>query len=129
MISQATVKNIGIAYFVSKQVTDWQQGSTTDGGAVTIRKLLLTGSAVVLAGDLAVDDFLLACAEQPVIFEVSSALFMVLSLASLSVWSHVSVKAVDWVCWKLLVQETMHSGSVPVGEASGPGIMFYQRSF
>ena len=34
------------------------------------RKLLFTGSTVLLAGDTNVDELLLAFAEQPVIFEV-----------------------------------------------------------
>jgi len=38
------------------------------------RKLLFKGSAVLLAGSLNVDDFLQACREQPVVFEVSRLL-------------------------------------------------------
>ena len=38
---------------------------------MSMRKLLITGSTVLLAGSMNVDDFLLACTEQPVTFEVS----------------------------------------------------------
>lgn len=37
------------------------------------RKLLFTGSTVLLAGDMNVDELLLAFAEQPVVFEVGSS--------------------------------------------------------
>ena len=37
------------------------------------RKLLFTGSTVMLAGDMNVDELLLAFAEQPVVFEVGSS--------------------------------------------------------
>ena len=50
------------------QVTAWQESSN----AMIVRKLLFAGSSVLLAGALNVDDFLLACKEQPVLFEVSS---------------------------------------------------------
>lgn len=36
------------------------------------RKLMFTGSTVLLAGDMIVDELLLAFAEQPVVFEVCS---------------------------------------------------------
>ena len=36
------------------------------------RKLIFTGSTVLLAGDMMIDELLLAFAEQPVVFEVSS---------------------------------------------------------
>ena len=75
------------------QVTEWQEGTTTDGAATVTRKMLLTGSTVLLAGDLDVDDFLLACAEQPVVFEVCYSLYCaVLDLLAgwscLTMWLH-----------------------------------------
>ena len=50
------------------QVTGWQQSNTTDGGALVTRKLVLSGSTVLLAGDMDVDDFLILCAAQIFIF-------------------------------------------------------------
>lgn len=44
--------------------------------AMSTRKLLFQGSAVLLAGSLNVDDFLQACREQPVVFEVSRLLLL-----------------------------------------------------
>ncbi|DBA67916.1 TPA: hypothetical protein ACH3X2_014119 [Trebouxia sp. C0005] len=52
------------------QVTEWQSSKAAGGMAMSTRKLLFQGSAVLLAGSLNVDDFLQACREQPVVFEV-----------------------------------------------------------
>lgn len=71
-------------------MTEWQEGTTTDGAATVTRKMLLTGSTVLLAGDLDVDDFLLACAEQPVVFEVRYSLCY-----NMLDWSHLA-------CWLFL---------------------------
>lgn len=53
------------------QVTEWQSSTAAGGIAMSTRKLLFKGSAVLLAGSLNVGDFLQACKEQPVVFEVS----------------------------------------------------------
>lgn len=54
------------------QVTGWQPSGSAEGHLMATRKLLFTGSTVVLAGDTNVDELLLAFAEQPVIFEVGT---------------------------------------------------------
>lgn len=57
--------------YATLQVTEWQSSKAAGGIAMSTRKLLFKGSTVLLAGSLNVDDFLQACREQPVVFEVS----------------------------------------------------------
>ena len=52
------------------QVTGWQLSDVAGGNAMATRKLVFTGSTVLLAGETNVDELLLAFAEQPIIFEV-----------------------------------------------------------
>ena len=64
-----------LAYnYVALQVTEWQSSKAVGGSAMSTRKVLFKGSAVLLAGSLNVNDFLQACREQPVVFEVSRLL-------------------------------------------------------
>ncbi len=53
--------------------------------AMSTRKMLFQGSAVLLAGSLNVGDFLQACREQPVVFEVSWLLLPCRNYAALFV--------------------------------------------
>ena len=55
-------------------MTEWQSSKAAGNIALSTRKLLFKGSTVLLAGSLNVDDFLQACREQPVVFEVSRLL-------------------------------------------------------
>jgi len=97
------------------QVTEWQSSKAAGGIAMSTRKLLFKGSTVLPAGSLKMDDFLQACREQPVVFEVSRllvlcknkqpillihAIYMSAVDASVSVaWSHTQCSVT--VCVKL----------------------------
>ena len=71
--------------YATLQVTEWQSSKAAGGIAMSTRKVLFRGSTVLLAGSLNVDDFLQACREQPVVFEVSRLLLPCRNHAALCV--------------------------------------------